>query len=73
MAVSLRLTKEEEQIIKGYAEINKLSMSELFRQTVLEKIEDEYDLKLLREALTEWEKDPIIYTHEEVGKMLDLG
>ena len=45
MTISLRLSNEDSMLIKKYAELNHISVSELVRQTVLAKIEDEYDLK----------------------------
>ena len=39
MTVSLRLNKEEERLIKKYAEMKQVSLSELFRTALIEKIE----------------------------------
>ena len=44
MTISLRLNNEDSILIKKFAEINNMSVSELVRQAVLERIEDEYDL-----------------------------
>lgn len=70
--ICARLNDEEAKLIRSYAAMNNISVSALIRQTILEKIEDEYDLKLLRKALAEWEKNPITYTLDEVGRMLDF-
>ena len=43
MTISLRLSDEDTLLIKKYAELNRLSVSELIRQTVMERIETEYD------------------------------
>lgn len=72
MAVSVRLNDKDEKLFKKYAEMHGISISDLFRNSVMEKIEDEYDLKCYEEAVKEYESDPITYTHEEIGKMLDL-
>lgn len=40
MTISLRLNDEDTKLIKKYAEINNVSISELFRQAVIERIED---------------------------------
>ena len=72
MAISLRLSSEETMLIKKYAEMNGISVSELFRQSVLERIEDEYDLKSYEEAMKEFKKNPVAYTLEEVEKELEL-
>ena len=72
MTVSVRLNKDDEKLIKAYAEINNISLSELIRNAVIEKIEDEYDLKCYYEALKEYNKNPKTYTIEEIKKELGL-
>lgn len=72
MTVSLRLNKEEERLVKKYAEMKQVSLSELFRTALIEKIEDEYDLKCYQNAIEEYNKDPKTYTLEEVEKELGL-
>lgn len=72
MTVSLRLNKEDEILIKKYAELKKESLSELFRNALIEKIEDEYDLKAYKKAIEEYRKNSTTYTLEEVKKELNL-
>lgn len=72
MAVSVRLNAQDEQLFKSYAKTNNISLSELFRNAVFEKIEDEYDLAVYRESLEEYNKNPISYSHEEVCRMLGI-
>lgn len=72
MTISLRLNDEDTQLIKKYAEINNISISELFRQTVLERIEDEYDLECYNKAMEEYKKNPVTYSLDEVKKELGL-
>ena len=72
MAISLRLSNEDTMLFKKYAEMNGISVSELVRQSVLERIEDEYDLKAYEQAIAEYRKNPITYSHEEVARMLNL-
>ena len=72
MAISLRLSDEETNLIKKYAKLHNISLSELFRTAVIEKIEDEYDLSIYNQAMEEYHKDPKTYTLEEVEKELDL-
>ena len=71
MAISLRLNQEDTLLIKKYAEFNKLSVSELIRQTVLERIEDDYDIRAYKKAMAEYKANPVTYTHAEVVKMLE--
>ena len=71
MTVSVRLNKDDEKLIKAYADINNISLSDLIRTAVIEKIEDEYDLKCYYEALKEYKENPKTYTLEEVKKELE--
>ena len=72
MTISLRLNEKESLLFKKYAEIKKMSVSELIRQTVMERIEDEYDLNAYDKAMEEHLKNPIVYSQTEVQKMLGL-
>lgn len=72
MTISLRLNNEDTMLFKKYAELNGISVSELVRQSVLERIEDEYDLKAYEKAIAEYRKNPVTYSHEEVARMLEL-
>lgn len=72
MTISLRLNDEEALLIKKYAELNNLSISDLIRQTVIGRIEDEYDLELFDKAITEYENNPVTYSLDEVEKELGL-
>lgn len=72
MTISLRLNEKESLLFKKYAEIKKMSVSELIRQTVMERIEDEYDLDAYDKAMEEHLKNPIVYSQAEVQKMLGL-
>lgn len=72
MTISVRLNEEDTKLIKAYADINKISVSDMIRNAVLEKIEDEYDLKAYKKAMEEYNKNPKTYTLEEVKKELGL-
>lgn len=72
MAISIRLDERDEKLFRNYAESNNMSISELVRNAVLEKIEDEYDLALYYEALAEYEKNPVSYSLDEVRQRLGL-
>lgn len=73
MAISLRLTQEEEKLIKSYADFHGKTVSEFFRQALLDKIEDEYDLKAYLSSIDEFHKNPLTYSDEEVEKMFETG
>lgn len=72
MTISLRLNDEETALFKKYAEINGISISELVRQSVLERIEDEYDLKAYEKAMEEFKKNPATYSLDDIKKELGL-
>lgn len=72
MSISLRLSNEDALLIKNYANIHNISISDLFRQAVLEKIEDEYDLVAYNKAMAEYKEDSKTYSLDEVEKELGL-
>lgn len=72
MTISVRLNDKETELIKAYAKINNISLSDLIRNAVLEKIENEYDLECYKKAVEEYKKNPKTYTLEEVKKELGL-
>lgn len=47
--ISLRVSEKELNIFKVYAKHNNSTLSEIIRVTMLERIEDEYDLKAFEE------------------------
>ena len=47
--ISLRVPDNELNIFKSYAKHNNCSLSEIIRTTMLERIENEYDLKVFEE------------------------
>ena len=72
MTISLRLTNEEAALMKTYAQMNGVTVSELVRKCVFEHIEDEYDLEAFHTAMKEYSADPVTYTLDEVEKELGL-
>ena len=68
MTISLRMSKEDTELVKKYAAIKGVSVSDLLRQTIMERIEDEYDLKCYQEAMAEYEQDLVTYSLDEVEK-----
>ena len=73
MTISLRLNEADSMLFKKYAELHGISVSELLRRSVLEHIEEEYDLQAYQEAIEEYRENPITYTLDEVEKELGLG
>lgn len=73
MTISLRLNEADSILFKKYAELHGISVSELLRRSVIEHIEEEYDLQAYEEATAEYHENPITYTLDEVEKELGLG
>ena len=72
MTISLRLSDADSALIKKYAELNGMSVSDLVRQSVMERRENELDLSAYKKALAEYQADPTTYTLDEVEKELGL-
>ena len=72
MTISLRLNDEDSLLIKKYAELNRLSVSDLIRQTVMERIETEYDLEMFEKAVAEYKNNPVTYSLDDVERELGL-
>ena len=78
MSFSIRLTDHERRLADSYARLHSQSLSEAFKQALFDRIADEFDLQVAREALTDYandnyqsrpiselwdECDPVSYTH----------
>jgi len=71
--VSLRVTEQEKNWMESYAKVQGINLSEAIKEAFFEKLEDEYDLKAVREYEEEKAKGNMkLYSHDEVGKMLGL-
>jgi hypothetical protein len=67
--ISIRLSEKEDLLVRNYAKMHCLSVSDLIRASVIEKIEDEIDLKHFDEALASMKKT---YSLHDVKKELGL-
>lgn len=64
--LSIRMTDKELSMLKDYAKVNRSSVSEIVRDTIMERIEDEFDMKVFTEYKTEQNAGTLeIYSHEE--------
>ncbi len=68
MAISLRLTKNEEELFKKYAEMNNITVSELIRNTVIAKIHDDIDLETYSKAVELYNKEKKTLSLEALEK-----
>ena len=69
--MTVRLSGEDKSLITRYAQIKGVSVSDLVREAILERIEDEIDMELYRQGMEEFLKNPLTYSFEEVAK--DIG
>ncbi len=72
MSFSLRLSEEERKLAESYSKMHSMSLAEAFKSALFEKIEDEYDLKIAKEAHQEYVDDgcksrPINELWEDLG------
>jgi Arc/MetJ family transcription regulator len=67
-AVTIRLTDEEAEAMKEFAIQERRTMADAVRVVLMERLEDEYDLKALREAEAEFQKNPVTYPLADVMK-----
>ena len=49
--VSIRFNDDEEEILKNYVKSKGLNLSQYIKNTIFEKIEEEYDLKSVQKYL----------------------
>lgn len=64
--ISLNLSHEEFVLFNDFAKMKKMIIENLLKKTLLEKIEDEYDLMMAKEALFEFSMDSDTFTAKEM-------
>lgn len=57
MSFSIRLTAEEKALAESYAKIHAISVGEAFKRALFERIEDEYDIAVAKDAYNEYVKN----------------
>ena len=72
MTISLRLSEDDTRLIKDYAKLHGVTVSEFMRRAALEKIEDELDIRAAEKAYAEYLADPVTYSHDEIMKEFGL-
>ncbi|GJM57776.1 type II toxin-antitoxin system RelB family antitoxin [uncultured Dubosiella sp.] len=70
--LSIRLSEKTERDLKEIAEFEGLNVSDYVRNLITEKIEDFYDLQAYQDGKKAFEKEPVTYSFEDVGKMLGI-
>ena len=71
--VTIRINNTDKKLLENIAKSYNKTMSDIIRESIKETIEDEIHLKLYQEGIKELEKDPTVYTHEEVLKELGIN
>jgi uncharacterized protein (DUF1778 family) len=71
--MTIRLDQSEKSLITDYARTFGTSVSEFVRQSALERIEDEIDLRAWTEAKAEFDANPVTYSLADAKEMLGLA
>ena len=72
--VSIRFNDDEEEILKNYVKSKGVSLSQYIKNTIFEKIEEEYDLKSVQEYLRAKSEGTLnLIPFEEAIKEWDIG
>jgi len=69
--VSLRVTDQEKLWMESYAKLNGVNLSEAVKDAFFEKLENEFDLKVV--AKYEDDPDKMLHSHDEVKKILGIN
>ena len=69
--IQARLSAEEESFVKDYAAAKNMSLSELIRDSIFEKIENEIDLKAYEDAMKMHLKKPRAIGFDEMYKAVN--
>ncbi|ATV63968.1 type II toxin-antitoxin system RelB family antitoxin [Fusobacterium pseudoperiodonticum] len=71
--VSIRFNDEEEEIVKNYVKSKGTNLSQYIKNIIFEKIEEEYDLKLVQEYLKAKSEETLnLIPFEEAVKEWDI-
>lgn len=71
--ITIRLNEEDKELFKRVSERKNMTLSDWARDTLIESIEDEYDLEIVKEYEEAASKGLVTYyTADEVEKELGL-
>ena len=71
--VSLRVTEEEKKWMESYAKVQGVNLSDAIKNAFFEKIEDEYDMEIVKRHMEMKAKGLVkYYSHDEVKKELGI-
>jgi len=69
--LTIRLPEQDKSLIKSYAALHGRSVADVVRTSVLERIEDEFDLRELNEAIAT--SDGVFISHEEIMRKYGMA
>ncbi|EHM13602.1 hypothetical protein JonanDRAFT_1236 [Jonquetella anthropi DSM 22815] len=58
-SITIRVTEREKTVLENFAAERQLTVSQLLRQSALDRVEDEYDLAIYQEYLARRDKEYI--------------
>ena len=71
--VSIRFNDEEEEIVKNYVKSKGTNLSQYIKNIIFEKIEEDYDLKLIQEYVKAKSEETLnLIPFEEAVKEWDI-
>ena len=70
--INLNLSHEEFILFNNFAKMKKTTIEELLKKTLFEKIEDEYDAMIAKEALFEFKVNLYTLTVKEIQEKYNL-
>ena len=69
--ITLRINDDDNKLVRDYAKANNITISDLIRDSVLERIEDDIDLKLYNQAMKDYRENSQDISFDEM--MTELG
>lgn len=71
--ITVRLNPDEQRVFSEYAKLNGMPLSTLFKKIMEERIEDEFDMKCIKEYENDVkDRNTQTVDHDELKKMLGL-
>jgi len=69
MVITLRVNDDELKLIKSYAKLHGVTVSDVVRTAIMERIEDELNIRIANDAYEKWAADDKkTYSMNEVMK-----
>ncbi len=69
--VTVTLTEGAVELIKGFAEKKGLTLTEYCKQAILDRLEDDEDIRDADAAYAEYLKNPVTISHEQFWRELE--